>query len=204
MLDSKLIHKQNFYSFYSGLGQNTMLIGPRPGQNWFFLWEKLLKKGWKNLKIVSHFRARTLYVCFLRSLSVPTVLLNLQALSSNCSRYWLLLFLIELIHKCFLELFTNWHCTKILEDILPRFFFLGSIVPSNILSSRSRSATLKNPTDKVWERRDSNPGLLGEKCERYLCAMLPPSSYQEMKETIRHLTWLLFELSSLKLGCDWW
>ena len=26
---------------------------------------------------------------------------------------------------------------------------------------------------KYWERRDSNPGLLGEKCERYLCAMLP-------------------------------
>ena len=52
--------------------------------------------------------------------------------------------------------------------------FFGLIVPSTILSGRSQSATLKNPTFKVWERRDSNPGLLGEKRKRYLCAMLPP------------------------------
>ena len=54
------------------------------------------------------------------------------------------------------------------------FFFWGSIVPSTILSNRSRSATLENPTDKVRERRDLNPGLLGEKRERYLYAMPPP------------------------------
>ena len=64
---------------------------------------------------------RNMYVCFQRSLSVPTILLNLQVLSSNCSRYRLLLFLIELIHKCFLELFANWRSTKILKDILPRY-----------------------------------------------------------------------------------
>ena len=51
--------------------------------------------------------------------------------------------------------------------------FLGSIVPSTILSSRfPQSATLKNPTDKFWERRDSNSGLLGEKCKCFLCAMV--------------------------------
>ena len=53
--------------------------------------------------------------------------------------------------------------------------FLGSIVPSTILSSRfPQSATLKNPTDKFWERRVSNLGLLGELPKRYLCAMPPP------------------------------
>ena len=57
LLDSKLIYKQNFYSIYSGLGQNTLLIV----QNWIFLWETLFKKGWTNLRIVSHFRERTLY-----------------------------------------------------------------------------------------------------------------------------------------------
>ena len=32
------------------------------------------------------------------------------------------------------------------------------------------------------EHRDSNPGQLGEKCERYLCAMLPtyPPNYKEL------------------------
>ena len=29
--------------------------------------------------------------------------------------------------------------------------------------------------DKALECRESSPGLLGEKHERYLCAMLPPS-----------------------------
>ena len=48
------------------------------------------------------------------------------------------------------------------------------IVPSTILSGRSQSATLKNPTDKFRERRDSNPGLLGETRKCYLCAMPPP------------------------------
>ena len=50
-------------------------------------------------------------------------------------------------------------------------FFLGSIVPSTIRSSRSRSDMLKNPTGKFRERRESNPGQLGEKRERYLCAL---------------------------------
>ena len=52
--------------------------------------------------------------------------------------------------------------------------FLGSIVPSTVLSGRSQSTTLENPTDKFRERRNSNRGLLGEKRERYLCAMTPP------------------------------
>ena len=49
---------------------------------------------------------------------------------------------------------------------------------STILSGRSQSATLENPTDKFQEHRDSNPGLLGEKRERYLCAMPPPEAFK--------------------------
>ena len=31
-------------------------------------------------------------------------------------------------------------------------------------------------SQKIWERSESNPGLLGEKQECYLCAMQPPLS----------------------------
>ena len=65
--------------------------------------------------------------------------------------------------------------------------FLGLIVPSTILSGRSRSAMLENPTDKVQERRDSNPGLLGEKRERYLCAMPPPNNNYYVTIKTSHL-----------------
>ena len=55
-------------------------------------------------------------------------------------------------------------------------------MPSTILSGRSRSTALENPTDNVWEHRDLNPGLLGEKRERYLCAMPPPRKFYYLIE----------------------
>ena len=63
----------------------------------------------------------------------------------------------------------------------PQFFlfFFGSIVPSTILSGRSQSAALKNPTDKVrWASRFV-PGAAGWEARMLpLCYAAPPSKPQ--------------------------
>ena len=43
-------------------------------------------------------------------------------------------------------------------------------------SASDKSQQQQDHEEKSWERRESNPGQLGEKCECYLCAMIPPPS----------------------------
>ena len=60
-----------------------------------------------------------------------------------------------------------------LRSLIPTLFFCfckGSIDLFKLPHSKCRRFNLK----EFWERRESNPGLLDEKRERYLCAMLPP------------------------------
>ena len=56
-------------------------------------------------------------------------------------------------------------------------FFLAKPSFFGFDSKQEVSSELENLTDKFRERRDLNPGLLGEKRERYLCAMTPPHSF---------------------------
>ena len=47
----------------------------------------------------------------------------------------------------------------------------------------------KNLSENSWERRESNPGLLGEKRKRYLCAMLPLwciCSFSDVRCIVQH------------------
>ena len=49
-------------------------------------------------------------------------------------------------------------------------------MPSINLSNIKDELLQKNLLENYWECRESNPGLLGEKRQCYLCAMPPPKS----------------------------
>ena len=62
-------------------------------------------------------------------------------------------------------------------------FFLAKPSFFGFDSKQEVSSELENLTDKFRERRDLNPGLLGEKRERYLCAVTPPLSFSDRMGT---------------------
>ena len=53
-------------------------------------------------------------------------------------------------------------------------FLGGSVVAVHLSKQHFLDATLDNSIERKSGHRDSNPGLLGEKRECYLCAMPPP------------------------------
>ena len=58
------------------------------------------------------------------------------------------------------------------------YYFLGSVTVH--LSKQHFSPSMQHSIFQLYEnreQRDLNPGLLGEKRERYLCAMPPPSYF---------------------------
>ena len=61
---------------------------------------------------------------------------------------------------------------------------IGIIEPLSTVLSSAVIKYQQHREKNSWERRESNSGLLGEKQERYLCAMQPPPP------SPRHLAYL--------------